>query len=50
MVGPSATFMASRSMVSRKMLFWSIPCLLNYIGASILLYLNCLNRHALFSS
>ena len=50
MVGVGPSFMASRSMVSRKKLFWSIPCLLNYIGASILLYLNCLNRPVLFSS
>ena len=30
MVGIGPTFMASRLMASRKELFWSIPCLLNY--------------------
>ena len=30
MVGVGQTFMASRSMASRKKLFWFIPCLLKY--------------------
>ena len=46
MVGVGPTFMASRSMALRKKLY--LVCYT--IGASILLYLNCLNRHTLFSS